>query len=402
MKLFRYARLLVPLRRSVARVSRGEARTPRPAHSLGSMFMLLVGGVFSVSAHAAFDTKIASAVSASISSNIPGESHFDDHRFNLPDVSTTGVGGRANWSASATGDYNFPDQYATRCVRNDGTTPCNGKEGPGESGLLYTIPTSYIRRSGGQSFARTSAVADNGVLRVTAIADNGGPVLISAPIPGNEERLYSRHVDNKGASAQVTADLHTSNTVLGTGGGVGQVTLIGHIDGGISGNGGRPIDLDPTNILAASRAGAIFSLSVTSWRPGNVCGTFGCPAQNFLAKFGSENSETENGNFVIPFSLTVDVVSGFKLETFMRLSAYAYGQSTASFGSTARIDSIEVSDGFSLDTSDGTLARVGNLYSFVPTLAPVPEPSSWMMFLGGLMLICVRRRRANSFGAESI
>jgi hypothetical protein len=351
--------------------------------------------LFAAPGHAAFDTRIISGLSASFSSNIPGENRFDDHRFNLPEERTTGVGSFANWNASATGDYNFPDQYATRCVRNDGVTACNGSEGPGESGLLYTSPTSYIRRSGGQAFSRTTASVDNGVLRATARADNGGTIGVSTPIPGNEERLYSRPVDNKGAAANVSADLHTSTFVSGLGGGVvGHATITGHIDGGIAGNGVRPVDVvDPSNLLTASRAGARFNFSATSWIAGYACSPTGCPGKNFNVKFGAELGDTFNGNAVIPFSLTVDVINGFKLETFSSLSVYAYGSSLASFGSTARIDGIEMSDGFALDTSDGLLVRSGNVYSFVPTLAPVPEPSSWMLLLSGLLLCGLRVRR---------
>jgi hypothetical protein len=108
---------------------------------------------------------------------------------------------------------------------------------------------------------------------------------------------------------------------------------------------------------------------------GYVCGSIvnGCPGKNVEFKFGAETAtgpanNTENGGYVRPFSLTVDVIDGFVLQTRIVFDGYAVNHSSARFGNTARIDTITVSEGFDLDLGEGDLARNGDTYAFLPTL----------------------------------
>lgn len=355
----------------------------------------------SASAQADFDGRIIGGSAASFSSNVFGESRFDNHRFEI-EQRTVGLGLARSSRASAGGLYDFANNYNTRCVRNDGVTPCNGSEGPGESGLLYTTPADYIRRPVAPATALAAGTVDNGLLRASAVARDGGRAHVdSTPIPGNEDRLYPRPIDITGASAQMAVELHTSRrlNVTAPPGTVGLAVINGHVEGAIQGNGlVLPDAGDASHFIDLGRAGASFSVSVSDFREGVSCSGNNCPAQNFQARFGADDSSNPtggNGSFHRSFSLTVHVAPGFLFQTWMSLSAYASGDASASFGNTARIDSIELPDGFSFDTSDGELLREGNRYSFVPTLpTPVPEPASPLLALAGALLLGWRLRRA--------
>lgn len=376
-----------------------------------TLVLTAAAALCSAPALAAFDARLIGGSTASFSSNIAGQSVFDNHRFAFDDRSTDLGLSRLSLS-SAGGDFNFANNFNTRCVRNDGTTPCNGSEGPGESGLLYTTPADYIRRGVGPATARAQGTADNGVLRATAVAaDNGRSLTDSSPVPGNASLLYSRPINPTGASAQVTADLLFSKRMGGTAapGTVGLAVVTGHVDGGIAGNDTLVSDVrDASNSFEAGSAGARFSVSVTDYQGINctlsLSSSVSCPAQNFSATWGSESAVGAatrlNGNYGASFSLIVHVTPGFLLQTRMTLDVSARGEGSASFGNTAQIDSITLPDGFAFDTSDGSLLRSGNVYSLVPTLAAVPEPGTAALALvgglvGGLLLAGrLRRRRA--------
>lgn len=60
-----------------------------------------------------------------------------------------------------------------------------------------------------------------------------------------------------------------------------------------------------------------------------------------------------NGSYRRNVSLTVHVTPGFLFQAWMSLRACAYGDASASFGNTARIESTERPEGFSFDTSGG-------------------------------------------------
>lgn len=343
----------------------------RPA---GQAVLLLLGALAANPSQAAFVLQFAYGSSAAFSSNIDGQSQFDDHRFQ-PDLTSSNKALVASSISVASGDYNFPDQWHTACVRNDGVTPCNGTEGPGESGRIYTTPETYIARSGGRAVGTVDMLGDNGLLRVKALASSGAALQVSAVTPTAPDRLYERPVDVREATANASAELHTTQIVHGIPG-VGRAVFSGHIDGSVYGNGVvSDFDpVDPLNTFDPGRAGADFTFSATSWRPGYACGTFGCPGKNFFARFGDAVGATDNSNNAsIPFTMEVDIIDGFLLQTWMRLNAHANGNSGALFGSTARIDSIELSDGFSFDLSDGLMQRSGNVYTYVLT-DPASDP----------------------------
>jgi hypothetical protein len=325
---------------------------------------------------AAFTTAMTGGTSASFSSNVDGEDETDDRRYEV-DQTTLNRGQSVVSTASASGLYDFPGNFKTACLRNDGVTPCDGREGPGESYLIYTTPDDYVRRSGGAASAVGSMLVDAGVIRAQAISDWGGAVQVSTPVPTNPSQLYERPVYNKDAFANLSGDVRTRTVVHGPPGVVGHITVRGLVEGSIVGNGKShhdPYDSDPLRSVLTGRAGARFLFTSTSWITGYLCSDIrnGCPGKSVTFKFGAETSplrdNTENGSYSQPFSLTVDVVDGFVLQTWMSLSAYASQAARARFGNTARIDTLEVSEGFTLDLGDGDLMRTGDTYTFVPTL----------------------------------
>ena len=81
---------------------------------------------------------------------------------------------------------------------------------------------------------------------------------------------------------------------------------------------------------------------------------------------------------------------------FFQVDVSALGQSSADFSNTASIAGIHVPDGYGITLPDGLFKSDPNDlgHYILSSLAPVPEPSRWMMLLGGLVLVALRRRGA--------
>ncbi|OYV01674.1 MAG: hypothetical protein CFE45_03785 [Burkholderiales bacterium PBB5] len=331
-------------------------------------------------AHAAFSTNLVAGSTAAFTSNVPGQSVFDNHLYDF-DASASGKALSFLSTSQAGGDYDFPIDFAV----SDG---------------VYTFPIAWARRRVDPVFARLNASADNGVLRVTAVVEGAHAIGVSAPRATRPAETYPRPVDALSGWAAGSARVDTTHRVLPIGGaggvGAGTATFSGVVTGGISGNGVGGFT-DPDNFGRSfndSVASTWFRFSASNF----VSGCTGC-GTNLALKFGAPAFATgrqvgDNGSFSVPWSVEVNIAPFFQLSTRMELGALASGTvsgALASFGSTARLETITLSDGFELDLSAGDLLRSGNTYTLVPTLA-VPEPGSTALWIAGLAALGGLRR----------
>jgi hypothetical protein len=339
-------------------------------------------------AHAAFSTNLVAGSTAYFSSNVAGQSVFDNHRYDY-DQWANGKGQSFLSTSQAGGEYDFPIDFAV----------VNGK---------YTTPIAWARRPVDPVYALFNASADNGVLRATAKLEGARAIGVSAPRPARPAETYPSPVQVFGGSAGGSVRVDTTHRVLpigvASGTAVGTATLSGVVTGGIRGNGeGGFTDIeDLRRIFDPSVASAWFRFSATSF----VSGCPGC-GKSLAFKFGAPafpngTQVGDNGNFSVPWSVEVDITAFYQLRTSMELGVGVSGtvsDAIASFGSTVRLQTITLSDGFQLDMSAGDLLRSGNTYTLVPTLA-VPEPASYGLFGLGLALVAWRRRPSRASRAD--
>lgn len=338
-------------------------------------------------AQAAFSTNVVAGTTASFTSNVAGQSVFDNHRYDF-DSSANGKGLSFLSNSQAGGDYDFPIEFAV----------ANG---------AYTDPIAWARRPVDPVYSLLNASADNGALRVTATVEGAHAIGVSAPRPARPAETYPRPVDALGGWAQGSARVDTVHRVLPVGGagGAGTAILSGVITGGILGNGtGGFTDVeDIRRSFSDGVASAWFRFSASSF----VSGCTGC-GKNVAFKFGAPELAAgdyigNNGNFSVPWSVEVNIAPFFQLRTRMELGAMVSGtvsSAIASFGHTARLESITLSDGFELDVSAGDLLHSGNTYTLVSSLA-VPEPASFGLMGLGLALLAWRCRSAGAGGAAA-
>lgn len=251
--------------------------------------------------------------------------------------------------------------------------------------------------------AQARGTADNGLVRAYAFADTGPPKYYPSIQPGTT-LPYSAPVFNTGAESSVSANTYTRNTVMGATGSTGLATFSGFVEGSIIGNGaliGRDPYFPLNSRTAAVGARFIFGASSTTFAGFDCFASgAGCNSTGVTLNFGAALSTTDNGVYQVPFSVSLAVNAGEELQTWLSMEVFAQSIGVASFENTARLIDIVLSDGLSLDTSDGLLARNGNQYTLLSTLAEVvppplgvPEPATWSLMLAGLAACALRARK---------
>jgi PEP-CTERM motif len=329
--------------------------------------------LMSLPALASFETMFNAQTYAYHKSGILANPVVDDHRYDFPN---SGV-----WLGNAQ----------------------TGISNAAASGIFLLPFGSNLLAQVNGGIAQARGTADNGLVRAYAFADTGPPKYYPSIQPGTT-LPYSAPVFNTGAEASVSANTYTRNTVMGAPGSAGLATFSGFVEGSVVGNGaliGRDPYFPLNSRTAAVGARFIFGASSTTFAGFDCFASgAGCNSTGVTFNFGAALSTTDNGVYQVPFSVSLAVNAGEELQTWLSMEVFAQSIGVASFENTARLVDIVLSDGLSLDTSDGLLARNGNQYTLLSTLAEVvppplgvPEPATWSLMLAGLAACALRARK---------